>query len=251
MNLRSPTPWLIGGVLTLAGVGIVSLMRQGAACVVSVKPGDRVLAFGDSLMVGLSTPLKSIATSGGCDFTSMAEISTTMAQWLSSPRRDNLQALMASFRPTVVIVSLGTNDSKGNTPVATLEQQVGQIRDWIVSIGATPVWAMSPKLPFPDRVSPIVTASGIQAFPSSNLPLPQADGIHPTGRGYAGWAEHLWAFMTCSTASADALAGLGAVLRPMLPSFMAPARPTRQGGGQAGQRGQSKAKRRGKRRRRV
>lgn len=229
MDYRSPTPWLLGGILMIAGVGVVYAIQHGgdAACNVSVRPGDRVLLFGDSLAVGLSSPMAEAAKKSGCDFTSMAEVSTNMAQWLSEPRRSQLQALIDSFAPTVVLVSLGTNDSKGMTDTAKLTAQEAQIRDWIARTGAKLVWILPPKLPFPERVSEGVKANGINAFPSANLPLPQGDGIHPTGRGYAGWTEHIWAFMSCTTAPADALAGLGAVLRPVLPSFLSPARPNR------------------------
>jgi len=255
VDYRASTPWLLGGILMLTGVGIVYAMRQGAGvCNVSVRPGDRVLLFGDSLAVGLSAPFRSVAKQGGCDFTSQAETSTSMAQWLSEPRQSQLQALMASFQPTVVLVSLGTNDSKGNAETSRLAAQIVQIRDWIASTGAKLVWVLPPKLPFPERVSAGVRAAGIDGFPSANLPLPQVDGIHLTGRGYAGWAEHIWAFLSCSPTPSDALAGLGAALHPVLPSFMVPARPARvqqttQAQQQMQQRSRSNKRRRGKKRR--
>lgn len=252
MDYRSPTPWLLGGLLVLTGVGVVYAMRQGGVgCSVSVRPGDRIVGFGDSLMVGLVAPLKDVAKRGGCDFAGLAETSTTMAQWLSEPRRSQLQMLLDTFKPTVVLVSLGTNDSKGGTDTAKLNAQIVLIRDWIASTGAKLVWVLPPKLTFPERVSAGVAAAGIDAFPSSNLPLPQPDGIHTTGRGYAGWAEHIWAFMSCSPTPSVALEGLGAALRPVLPSFMVPARPVRATQQVQMQRARSGKKRRGKKRRMV
>jgi lysophospholipase L1-like esterase len=220
-------PLLLGGILTLAGVGILYSIKhppEGAiGCVPSVHAGDRVLLVGDSLSVGLKTPMQALATKTGASFASFTESGTTMRRWINDAQ---VSATLQNYLPTLVLVCLGTNDSAGNTPNETLAGQVTQMRDWLTSTGAKIVWILPPKLPFPDRVGPAVTAAGIASFPSSTLPIPQPDGIHTSGRGYAGWAEHVWAYLSCSPAPAAALAGLGAApRRPMVPGFMVRARP--------------------------
>lgn len=226
MDLRSPSPWVFGGLLTLATVGLVYKIQEqaeGASCRPSVGAGARVLLVGDSLSVGLKTPLGAIATRTGAELLAFAESGTTMRRWLNDGA---VSLALQQFNPHLVLVSLGTNDSKGNTPDATLAEQVGQMKTWLTSTGAKLVWILPPKLPFPERVSPAVKAAGIEGFPSAALPIPQPDGIHTSGRGYAGWAEHIWAFLSCAPAPQVALSGLGAApRRPILPPFMVPARP--------------------------
>ena len=227
MDFRSPGPWLLGGILTLAGVGIVWSIKQsgstGASCEPHIRPGDRILLVGDSLSVGLKTPMSALAKQSGCDFLSFTSSGTTMGRWIGDAQ---VSAALASFQPTLVLVCLGTNDSKGNTPDATLAAQVVKMRDWLGAGGAKVVWILPPKLPFPERVGKAVIAAGIESFPSATLPIPQPDGIHTSGRGYAGWAEHVWAFLSCSTAPTTALTGLGAApRRPMVPDFMTRTKP--------------------------
>lgn len=225
VDYRSPTPWLLGGVLVLAGVGAVHALSNASGtigCKPTVKTGDRVLLFGDSLAVGLSTPLREIASKSGCEFQALAKSGTSMAHWLGE-RRADLEATIARLQPTVVLVSLGTNDSKGMTSEEKLATQIASIAE-LVGKTSKLLWVRPPKLPFADRVSAAITSQGIAAFDSAALPIPQADGIHPTGRGYAGWAEHLWASMTCSTTPVEALSGIRAPSVPRVPAFLRPAR---------------------------
>jgi hypothetical protein len=184
-----------------------------------------VLLIGDSLAVGLSTPMRGLCAKSGCDFQAIAEVSTTMIQWINEPRRSLIQSALEGFRPTLVLISLGTNDSAGNTPTDALNAQITKLRDWVQSSGAAIMWILPPKLNFQERVGWGVKAAGIESFPSANLPLPQPDGIHTTGRGYAGWAEHIWAKLTCSPEPSVSLQGLEAIFQPVVPSFMVPARP--------------------------
>jgi hypothetical protein len=213
-------------------VGIVYGLQQagvGAVCTPHLRPGDRVLLIGDSLAVGLKTPMRELAARSGCEFGAFAESGTTMKRWLGDGQ---VTALLQSYRPTLVMACLGTNDSKGNTPDETLALQVGQMREWLTSTGAHLLWIAPPKLPFPERVSKLVVAAGIDSFPSAALPIPQPDGIHTSGRGYAGWAEHVFAYLSCNPAPSTALAGLGAApWRPVVPSFMVRARPPRTASG--------------------
>lgn len=224
-SLKNPTPWLLGGIITLAGVGIIYQMRrgEGASCIPQLKPGTRVLLFGDSLAVGLQTPMRDLATKTGCDFTALAISGTTMPRWINDGQ---LIATMQSFQPNLVITSLGTNDSKANYTAEQLKQNVDLIHKRATSLGSFHLWVLPPKLPFADRVSQIVREAKIDAFPSASLPLPQPDGIHTTGRGYAGWAEHIWAYLMCSPSPTTALSALGAAPRnPQLPPMFVPARP--------------------------
>jgi hypothetical protein len=221
---RSVTPWLLGGVFVLAGVGAVHALSTAVGCRPTVKAGDRVLLVGDSLAVGLSTPFREICAKAGCEFQALAKSGTRIIQWLQGQRRADLQATIDRYQPTLVLVCLGTNDSYGSDSEATLAKHVADLNGWL-SQHSSVLWIRPPKLPKPDKVSPAVVEQGIPAFDSSVLPIPQPDGIHSTGRGYAGWAEHVWASVTCSAAPAQALSGVSAPRLPPVPSFMRPARP--------------------------
>ena len=226
MNVRNASPWLFGGIFAAAGVGILYAIKKaglGAVCQPHIKSGDRVLLVGDSQSQGLKTPLGSLAKKTGIEFQSFTESGTTMGRWLHDAQ---VSATLASFKPTLVLICLGTNDSAGNYSDEKLASQVVAMRDWIKASGADLVWILPTKLRFPERVSPAVNAAGIDAFPSATLPIPQVDGIHSTGRGYAGWAEHIWAFLSCAPTPQVAMQGLGSAPRvPNVPSFMVPARP--------------------------
>lgn len=220
---RSSGPWLLGGLLTIAGVGIVSALKQEASsCQPVVGPGSRIMLVGDSLAVGLQVPLGQLARTTGSEFAAFSQSGSTIRRWV---RDAQVSATLGTFKPTVVLVCLGTNDSLGNQPTEVLASQISEMKDWLQESGAAVVWILPPKLPFPERVSGAIKAAGVKTFVSANLPLPQPDGIHSTGKGYAGWAEHIWAFLSCSSAPKTALSGIGpAPRRPVLPSFMQPAR---------------------------
>lgn len=223
MDIRKH-PWLFGGILTLAGVGVVyALHKSSSGCQIRIKAGDRIMLIGDSLAVGLTSPVKALATQSGCDFFALAKSGTMMPYWTGN---ESVAGAIQTFSPTLILVSLGTNDSKGNHTDEQLAAHVAALREFLSVTGAAIVWILPPQLPFPERVSKHVLAAGIASFPSSTLPIPQGDGIHPTARGYAGWAEHIFAYLSCSAAPQQALASLGAapIVPPTVPPFMRPAK---------------------------
>lgn len=205
------------GAATLTAVGLVELL--GAP---TLRKGDRVLLVGDSLAVGLTAPLGALCRDNGIAFQSLATVGTRIDQWASS---QPLTDALASFQPTVVLVSLGTNDaymqpSPGEDIAARqapyMEQLLSKIEQYphASDSGAGPraiAWVAPPTLPsaavslpsvriliqsehaihFP-RIKPRVAL-----FPTERLTLPRGpDGIHPVARGYAAWAGALWQWLT-------------------------------------------------------
>ena len=88
-----------------------------ATCI--VWPSERILLVGDSLAVGLRPHLaRALQARGTGAFRSIAEGGTNIYQWSTSaePQGRRLAKALATFHPTLVIISLGTNDEAARTP---------------------------------------------------------------------------------------------------------------------------------------
>ena len=184
-------------VVALAGGAVLVLSQVVQGCKPIIQgAGKRILLVGDSLAVGMSKPFLASAQAQGHVAQVNAKVSTTMSHWLG---QGGLAGIVAAFQPDVVLVCLGTNDSKTNYTDAQLTEHVQRILATAGATGAKVGWILPPRLPFPDRVGPIVRATGGPAFESATLDgLQQADGIHPSGAGFAKWNEAVWAWATCA-----------------------------------------------------
>jgi hypothetical protein len=151
-------------------------------------PGARILLVGDSLAQGLGPPLKQLAIDNGFAFQVDGRQGTRIVDWATQPW---LQQDLTTFKPTLVLVSLGTNDmrlkdpSTEKTSLMKLVQKLQGVRTLLLA---------PPTMPFPDSgVRPMLSATGLPLFHSETLTIPRStDGIHPTVVGYAGWAGVLW-----------------------------------------------------------
>lgn len=181
--------------LGAATVGAGMLFASFALKRPKIGKKTRLLVVGDSLAVGLSPHFKSMSEERGIPFSSLAKVGTRIDQWASDvPLAERLR----TFAPTVVLISLGTNDEYGKTG----QQQAPHIATLIAKIkaaGAKPVWIGPPKLAKSNGVIEAIQAqipSG-DYFDSRLLEIPRApDGLHPTGSGYARWAGLIWAWLT-------------------------------------------------------
>lgn len=199
------------GAATLGAVGIVELLSGP-----TLRPGDRILLVGDSLAVGLSTPLSALAKDHGIAFQAIAIVGTRIDQWAQST---DLTAVLAAFQPTVVLVSLGTNDAYVMPSPGTSigQRQAPYMEALLTKIEAAHpraiVWIEPPTLPdaasslssvrqlieaqhaidLPKHIKPRVAL-----FASQRLTIvPRSpDGIHPVVSGYAYWAGKIWQWLT-------------------------------------------------------
>lgn len=188
------------GLLVLLGLG--SRRSSGA---VLPHPGSgqagRILLVGDSFAVGLKAPLASLAASQSIPFEGHGATSTRANQWTTTQTVEtpdqgqvtlDLDGYLARFRPTHVLVSLGTNDAAaGGMSAASAQTIVSKIQ----RAGAIPLWVGPPSLPFPDaNVRSTVKSTGVRYFPSEILVIPRAgDNLHP--RDYSSWAQAVWEWM--------------------------------------------------------
>ena len=104
-------------VIALAvAVGVLLLAKGSAQSGLRpvVWPQERVLLIGDSLAVGLEDPMeKALRARNVGAFKSIAVGGTQINHWAwsgSHPHARSLDAALADFRPTLVLISLGTND---------------------------------------------------------------------------------------------------------------------------------------------
>lgn len=185
--------WLLGGILIVGGVGLL----RSATARPRVGPTTRLLVIGDSLAVGLQPHLRQLSEEAGvADYSARGLVGSRLDQWARDPW---LAAELVRFRPTLVLVSLGTNDAAIGPDAAERQQDalvelVGKLRE----SGADIAWVGPPTLPFPDGGIPDLIRGQVKAyFPSEDYEIPRApDELHPTASGYAGWAGAIWQWLT-------------------------------------------------------
>lgn len=187
--MEKRTLYLFGGVAAAVGLLVASQAFGGAR---AAPKGSKILLLGDSLAVGLAPRLKQLAEGAGYAFVGAGVSGSTSSQW-----EDRVPTLLASERPSLVLVSLGTNDGAGDTSKADLH--IGNIAH-LVSAGApTFVWILPPSMPSrldmePVRASVSQYAKNVIDSRAMSFPVGSraADGIHFDARGYASWAEQGW-----------------------------------------------------------
>jgi lysophospholipase L1-like esterase len=210
------------GAATMTAVGLVELLGSP-----TLRKGDRLMLVGDSLAVGLSAPLSALCRDNGIPFQAIATVGTRIDQWAQS---QPLTDALAAFQPTIVLISLGTNDAymvaQSGQDIAArqapyMEQLLSKIEQYphASDYGLGPraiVWISPPTLPsaaisLPSVMSLIesehqISLSRIKPrvsfFPTQSLDMPVEnlprgpDGIHPAARGYAFWAGKIWQWLT-------------------------------------------------------
>jgi lysophospholipase L1-like esterase len=207
VNKRS----LYAGIAVVGGVILARVVASAAASSggmtaerPQIVPGQsRLVLIGDSLAVGLAIPLRALAAEDQVTFQSAATSGSRIDQWARDPRVDTL---LASVRPTLVLVSLGTNDAYMMGPVNAAQQAAAEaLLAKIRGAGADVVWIAPPTLPATsagharrDDILSMVHAlvpAGAR-FASEKLVIPRApDNLHPTAAGYAAWSGCLWRWL--------------------------------------------------------
>lgn len=205
----SSKQWLYAGLAVVAGIGMVRLLNGPR-----LRRGERVLLIGDSLAVGMAPHFAALAKEAGIELKSLAISGTRIDQWASSAE---LAKALEGFQPDLVLVSLGTNDSfmQGADVVAKqqvqLEKLLNVLSTWPrkkdYGLGAdNVVWIGPPTLPnppSPGMAKMIQDSAGnalsprLHYFHSEKLEIPRGpDKLHPTVRGYAGWAGAIWHWLS-------------------------------------------------------
>lgn len=189
--------WIYAGLLIVAGVGVVSVLRRGPKLAAS----SRVLLVGDSLAVGLSAPIGALARDSKVPFEAIGQVGSTIQQWGGvATLNAALRGKLVAFKPTLVLVSLGTNDEYLSADAAAKEKPALEaLVALIQQSGAELGWIGPPTLPRPTNGTVAMIQSVVREsayFHSERFVIPRAgDQLHPTVKGYAGWAGSIWAWL--------------------------------------------------------
>lgn len=158
--------------------------------------GRRVLLVGDSLAVGLKRRMNERAGASGAMFFSDAEQSTFLTVWSKHRFAQDLD----NYKPDIVLVSLGTNDS-GGTSVEMVRRALSAMLSQAKSRGVRVYWIGLPSLPSRLALAPsirqVIRESGTPYYESEREPSFERapDGVHCTPRGYSTWADGIWAWL--------------------------------------------------------
>jgi lysophospholipase L1-like esterase len=185
--------WLYGGLFAAGGIGLVIALRSGTP---KIKSSTRLLVIGDSLAKGLDPHLAALGREEGvASYLGNGIVGSRIDQWAKSPWLDDA---LAKFRPTLILVSLGTNDEyMGPNAAAKQAPALAQLLGKLKASGAELVWIGVPTLPVSNGVATMIEKQVPYYFPSTQIPIPRGpDRIHPTAAGYAGWAGALWRWLT-------------------------------------------------------
>lgn len=157
-----------------------------------ITTSTRLLVFGDSLAVGLGPHVRAIVVARGGLAGTRARVGMHMSEGAAS-----LGNVLDEEKPTVVMVSLGTNDC------ASAQQGAGQAKFALELAraaherGVELVWIGLPTLPAKlagaEDVREILRAvPGTTYLDSTKMNFARsADGVHATPSGYADWAAQL------------------------------------------------------------
>lgn len=170
--------WSIVAALGAAAsvLGITAIVGRRRTPTPTPSP-KRVALIGDSYAVGLGPELaKRFA-----DFRYEGHVGISAAGWINCA---TCAPWLPSFKPDVVLVSLGAND--GPTPNQTDYQSIVRA---LHGVGATVEWIMPPAgLANRAAVRDIIGTLGVPVVPATQTPL-GPDGIHPVS--YAPWAAEI------------------------------------------------------------
>lgn len=189
--------WLLGGVLFAGGVGLVRALTYRP----KFDENSRVLVIGDSMARGMSPHLRLLAEEADLPFLAMAENGTRISQWANSP---NLASALIDFDPTHVLVVLGTNDAYTQKPAEVIGNDAADLVELIEETDAHVIWIGAPELPLAsagaeldEDILATIQNEAPYYFDSADLQIPRGpDDLHPTARGYAGWAGAIWNWLT-------------------------------------------------------
>lgn len=157
---------------------------------IPVGPGARVLVLGDSMAdAGFSQRLAEKVKARGGTLESDAWTSASTTTW---SRGDRLDKLIARVKPTAIFVVLGANEVFIPNP----DVLAPNVRAIVGKVSAQPcVWVTPPLWKGETGIVAVekAHAAPCRFFDSSNLAIARRkDGIHPTDKGGADWADAVW-----------------------------------------------------------
>lgn len=120
----------------------------------------------------------------------LAHVGATAKDWTTGKYSSELDGALATTKPEVVLISLGTNDTAPGASVAGLDHRFSDLAETVRMMGATPVFLLPPELPWSRQpVADAVKAAGALLITPEAGHQHAPDGVHLTGKGYSDWAS--------------------------------------------------------------
>lgn len=179
------------------------LLLMMLLCVPMVRPGDRVVLMGDSQVEGLSYVMPRLAAADDVALLPVFVSGSSVRQWAEpatqgwniTPQWKAIQA----FNPTVILVSLGSNDSYSGAQIKDIDRPyLGDLLAMLQETGARRiVWIGPPKLARAavglDAFVGLVKSTGVTYYDSRAVEIDmEPDQLHTTGKGRKQWGYWIW-----------------------------------------------------------
>lgn len=155
-----------------------------------------VLLIGDSMLDGIGSRLVDYTSANGYELHTFIWYGSNSKHWATT---HDLEYLIDRYRPTFIVMSLGTND----LGYSDYSRREGWIRTIVEKFGSIPFVWIGP-LPLSRRgmtnrhiVSVMRECIGADRFyDSSDTRCARVDGVHPTYAGAAKWVDSIAKWMS-------------------------------------------------------
>lgn len=163
---------------------------------------ERIMLIGDSQAFLLKEELGLHARAAGHQFASVPIAGSTLIQW-ATPKTDRWdirreRQLVRQFHPTVLLVSLGSNDAyMGERVIRNEPPYLDRLQRWFVSLDARVVWLTPPHLVKAvkglELFVQMIKQNGQVVLDGRACPVTYwSDRLHPDQPGQQRWADWIW-----------------------------------------------------------
>ena len=162
-----------------------------------IEKKETIVLLGDSLAEGMQSQFSALARKNHYLFSSKTKRGSTIDFWSK-----NIESIIAAEHPSILIVSLGTNDSFLQDP----KSQVGhiqKIKKASIENNIKLAWIMPPELPeraagkemIRDIIQKEIRPPDVVVEVAESKNERSPDGIHFTTKGYKLWANSIWGWL--------------------------------------------------------
>jgi lysophospholipase L1-like esterase len=188
----TPSASASSSVAPLASASALPVLpsTQAASGKLSITAGTKVLVFGDSMVdAGFAQKLRKLVEARGGTLVHDGWTSATTSTWSKGDRLDNL---LFVHKPDIVIIALGANEVFLPSPEAVAPR----VRAIVAKLAPrTCVWVSPPLWKGETGIVGVERANSAPCgfYDSGSVKVERAkDGIHPTPKGGADWADAVW-----------------------------------------------------------
>lgn len=194
MNFQLLLCLVMSAIGPIVGTHSTNLFKKCVNRQVQVENGKRILLLGDSLAQGLAPHFMKISNRKGyLPFVKCLQ-GTRIDYW--APR---FEKIVNDIRPSLIIISLGTNDAGMSTPESQ-KRHVKNIKKITDRYGAKIIWLLPQPLPKQfigqNGIKKIINEELQDEAYDTQIELEKiSDKVHLTGKGYESWMNATWNHM--------------------------------------------------------